>query len=194
MTAVQESSSYKGYFKPKFWQRSKVDIEPTTTSQDTIESPITPKDIKPLQKQSQPQEEEVEEQQEQLKPKQQRLFRSPFSRKAVDPTLSVQHTAPTEVYELSMVSDTGVYIPPIEEKIRDHWVDISQPAEFDLPSPECLTTALGGPHEFFTPSAVAMRSSSISSLSLNEDNSDDDGGVPSLISNSSRRSSSESFH
>ncbi|KAI9025357.1 hypothetical protein CLU79DRAFT_745227 [Phycomyces nitens] len=154
MAAVQESS-YRGFLKPKFWQRSKVDIAPIPK-----EAPKdTPKDTpKETAKQS---------------------FR-PF-KKPVD---NLPHIS--EVYELSMVSDTGVYIPPIEEKIRDHWVDISQPPEFDLPSPECLTTALGGPHEFFTPSAVALRSSS--SLSLNEDD------LPSLMSNSSRRSSSDSLH
>ncbi|KAI9008778.1 hypothetical protein CLU79DRAFT_776871 [Phycomyces nitens] len=72
-------------------------------------------------------------------------------------TLALKEAAKDEIYELSTVNDSGLYLlpSPCEETKHDHWVGIDQEAMiFRLPSPDYLTTQSGQKHCFFTPSTT----------------------------------------
>ncbi|KAI8068507.1 hypothetical protein BC940DRAFT_318815 [Gongronella butleri] len=75
------------------------------------------------------------------------------------PLLSPRHHK--EVYELSTVNDSGVYLAPpaAAEVAKDHplWADdaMDDAVVFDLPALDCLTTT-HGPHSFYTPSSTLL--------------------------------------
>ncbi|KAI9498336.1 hypothetical protein BDB00DRAFT_783968 [Zychaea mexicana] len=96
-------------------------------------------------------------------------------------TSALQEAAKAEVYKLSTVNDSGVFLPPspkLDSK-RDHWVELDEEAlAFRLPSPERLTTYGSNDKKqyptFYTPSAVVFpRPSSVDTTT------EDD--VPSLM-------------
>lgn len=81
-----------------------------------------------------------------------------------------------EVYKLSTVDASGIYMPPsptLEGK-RDHWIDVAEDMEFNLPHSECLTSHWTEKHDFFTPSTLVQSQPYIlpclsSSISLSTD-------------------------
>lgn len=81
-----------------------------------------------------------------------------FSKKGTKETVvALTESGKTEVYKLSTIDDSGLYMPPsptLEGK-RDHWVEIAEEdmMDFHLPSSDCLTTFHGEKHHFFTPSS-----------------------------------------
>ncbi|KAG2223032.1 hypothetical protein INT45_008233 [Circinella minor] len=92
---------------------------------------------------------------------------------------ALREAAKAEVYKLSIVNDSGIFLPPspkLDSK-RDNWIEMDEEAmSFRLPSPECLTTYGNNDKTiptFYTPSAMVFpRSSSV------DTNNEDD--VPSL--------------
>lgn len=74
--------------------------------------------------------------------------------------MALKETGKNEVYELSTVNDSGMYLAPalIHGK-HDHWLGVDEDAfRFSLPSNDCLTTMSGRPHSFYTPSSVMIAS------------------------------------
>lgn len=167
MAAVSESR-YRSILKPvKFWQRSNktvpvVDeegetIKPivvATNEDDTVDNnnatttmttaTTTTTTVLPSKS----------------KPK--LSIHTPFSilkKSAADPrdNVALVETAKGQVYKLSTINDSGVYLPPspCEDGKHDHWLDIDQETmAFRLPSPDRLTTHSGEGHCFHTPSAT----------------------------------------
>ncbi|KAI8085133.1 uncharacterized protein BX664DRAFT_338597 [Halteromyces radiatus] len=74
-----------------------------------------------------------------------------------DNPMMLRETGKNEVYELSTVNDSGVYLPPQQQHSikHDHWLD-EVTFSFVLPSQDCLTTVSGCPHSFYTPSSVMI--------------------------------------
>ncbi|CAO3589840.1 unnamed protein product [Absidia cylindrospora] len=150
---------YRSMFKPKFWRSNKTtplmpgledaeernldkaeekatDIDSTTTSH-------TPSLMKmPTMKMPSPS--------------------MPSFGKKNDNTMALKETGRNEVYELSTVNDSGVYLPPVTTSLQangkhDHWLGVDEDAfRFSLPSQDCLTTGLGRPHSFYTPSSIMI--------------------------------------
>ncbi|KAI8388251.1 uncharacterized protein BYT42DRAFT_491031 [Radiomyces spectabilis] len=78
-------------------------------------------------------------------------------KKKTDDEVALRETAKGEIYKLSTVSDSGVYLPPspTEDSKRDHWLNIDQEAMvFPLPDFDRLTTNSGEKHSFYTPSVI----------------------------------------
>ncbi|ORZ24262.1 hypothetical protein BCR42DRAFT_402567 [Absidia repens] len=76
--------------------------------------------------------------------------------------VALKETGMKEVYELSTVNDSGVYLiptasSPLSNK-HDHWLhnDKEDAFCFSLPSYDCLTTVSGRPHSFYTPSSIII--------------------------------------
>ncbi|KAI7869553.1 hypothetical protein BDF14DRAFT_1722427 [Spinellus fusiger] len=84
------------------------------------------------------------------------LFNGDKSSISLESTITLREAANKEVYELSTVNDSGVYLPPSPSNEKhDHWLVIDQEAmAFRLPSPRHLTTQSGEKHCFFTPSTT----------------------------------------
>ncbi|KAL0075571.1 hypothetical protein J3Q64DRAFT_1774901 [Phycomyces blakesleeanus] len=165
VTTVDYSSRFKALVKPaRFWRSNKT----TPVIEKTIDSDTT-KDVSLpailLAAGPAPAPAPVPEE-SQEKPK--LIFRTPSfllsksSENLPTPrssfeTIALRETAKDEIYELSTVNDSGLYLPPspCEETKRDHWVGIDQEAMiFRLPSPAHLTTQPGQKHCFFTPSTT----------------------------------------
>ncbi|ORY93353.1 hypothetical protein BCR43DRAFT_496774 [Syncephalastrum racemosum] len=102
------------------------------------------------------------------------------------PAEALKETKKGEIYKLSTINDSGVYLPPspCEDSKRDHWIELDEDImAFRLPSPECLT-AKTQPHSFFTPSASLCRApTSRTATSASDGASESD--VPSLITDNS---------
>ncbi|ORX54065.1 hypothetical protein DM01DRAFT_1407576 [Hesseltinella vesiculosa] len=69
------------------------------------------------------------------------------------PTISLGAGNKKEIYELSTVNDSGVYLPPsTNTKEQPSWAEEQDPNHvFYMPTLDCLTT---GPHSFYTPSST----------------------------------------
>ncbi|KAI8379591.1 uncharacterized protein BYT42DRAFT_569314 [Radiomyces spectabilis] len=169
-SAPAHESKYKSLLKPvKFWQRnSKTAENPTDSNID--EGAITHDYTKE-------------------KPAIV-VTSSPTSNKRLSkhmPTIALRESGKDEVFKLSTVNDSGVYLPPspCEDSKRDHWLETEESETFVIPSPDCLTTHYNhGQHEFFTPSVVRLtKTETGSAASLEEDD------IPSLLTDSSIRSS-----
>ncbi|CEI87694.1 hypothetical protein RMCBS344292_02103 [Rhizopus microsporus] len=89
-----------------------------------------------------------------------------------------------EVYKLSIIDDSGIYMPPsptVECK-KDHWIDNEDIMDFHIPSSECLTSHVTEKHDFFTPSSFVecqpyifpIAQMSVSSLSSSSSSIQDD--------------------
>lgn len=142
--AQERASSYKSFLKPgKFWQKSNK-VATTTTA--------------------------VTNNEEKKKHTKYTIAMPPALTLAghkVERTTALRETAKGQVYKLSTINDSGVYLPPsptLDSK-RDHWIELDEEAlAFKLPGPECLTTRTeenGKKHcSFFTPSAIVSRKSS----------------------------------
>ncbi|KAI9319220.1 hypothetical protein BX666DRAFT_1438777 [Dichotomocladium elegans] len=68
-------------------------------------------------------------------------------------SLALRETAANNVFKMSTINDSGVYLPPspCEDSKRDHWLEMDQDELiFRLPSPDRLTKD----HCFYTPSAT----------------------------------------
>ncbi|KAJ8663982.1 hypothetical protein O0I10_000258 [Lichtheimia ornata] len=111
------------------------------------------------------------------------------------PANALRETPKAEIYKLSTINDSGVYLPPspTQEGKRDHWLDLDeQVLAFRLPAPECLTT-YGTPQQhkgeslFHTPSVIINQQqhhhhqSSVSTSTTEDD-------IPSLMTDSSSTS------
>ncbi|KAG0175693.1 hypothetical protein DFQ28_006883 [Apophysomyces sp. BC1034] len=168
----QQEFKYKTLLKPvKFWQRNnKTGVQPLAT--DIVKEDQVPKKAAPG-----------------------KLFistpsfsfkkQSPASTDGLYSNVALREASVDEVYKLSTIDDAGIYMPPSPDAKRDHWLDLDQDImAFRLPSSDCLTTK-SGQHDFFTPSAIVNNLSRVSTKSA----SDDD--VPSLLTDVSRRSSSD---
>jgi hypothetical protein len=135
-------AAVKSFMKPvKFWSKSSTQSK----QQEPVAEPTTIS------------EEEVEEEQV---PKVKTSYMPSFhfgssnniKKSSIQPALT--ESGKTEVYKLSTIDDTGIYVPPsptIQGK-RDHWIEIEEEQDFFLPSSECLTTYVGEKHDFYTPS------------------------------------------
>lgn len=67
--------------------------------------------------------------------------------------VALKETGKNEIYELSTINDSGVYLPPKSEPASKHdrWLEVDEgDLVFRLPKPECLTKS----HLFFTPSST----------------------------------------
>ncbi|ORY91844.1 hypothetical protein BCR43DRAFT_566176 [Syncephalastrum racemosum] len=67
--------------------------------------------------------------------------------------VELKETGKNEIYELSTINDSGVYLPPQAEPAskRDRWLEVHEDdLTFRLPSPDRLTKS----HLFFTPSST----------------------------------------
>ncbi|KAI8144886.1 hypothetical protein BJV82DRAFT_606589 [Fennellomyces sp. T-0311] len=170
---VSTTRGYKSFLKPgKFWQRSTNKVSNEDEKQQGEDNTTNHNDNKKT------------------------LISMPtaFKPKSMDmhQSSALRETAKAEIYKLSTINDSGVYLPPspAQNGKRDHWIELDEEAlAFRLPSPECLTTYGSKNKErptFYTPSAVVMpRSSSV-------DTTEDD--VPSLMTDlSSAQSSSNVF-
>lgn len=150
MAAVVAESKYKSFMKPvKFWQKSSQQKESTIDTivnedynkQEPVE-PITPPQLTKNSSSYMPSFN----------------FRKSTS-SSIPTTPALTESGKTEVYKLSTIDDTGIYVPPsptLQGK-RDHWIDVNEDImDFRLPSSECLTTHVGEKHDFFTPSTFVQ--------------------------------------
>jgi hypothetical protein len=137
-------SKYKSFIKPvKFWQKSQKEsniddlIKKDYQAQHGISEEETPRP--------------------QLTTKSTSYMPSfGFSKKTKDSVVALTESGKTEVYKLSTIDNSGLYMPPsptLEGK-RDHWIEVAEEdmMDFHLPSSDCLTTFYGEQHHFFTPS------------------------------------------
>lgn len=138
---TQERASYKSFLKPgKFWQKSNKVATTTTTSNEEKKHTKYTIAMPPA---------------------------LTLAGHKVENTTALRETAKGQVYKLSTINDSGIYLPPsptLDSK-RDHWIELDERAHaFKLPGPECLTTRTdenGKKHcSFFTPSAIVSRKSS----------------------------------
>lgn len=165
----QQGGGYKSFLKPtKFWKSSgnKVASSPEEQQQQQAGKPfaLTMPTFKKTGL---------------LQPKEQ-------------PANALRETPKAEIYKLSTINDSGVYLPPspTQEGKRDHWLDLDeQVLAFRLPAPECLTT-YGSPHQhkreslFHTPSVIINQQHRQSSVSTSTTEDD----IPSLMTDSSSTS------
>ncbi|GAN03586.1 hypothetical protein MAM1_0043d03041 [Mucor ambiguus] len=189
-SAANSESRYKSFMKPvKFWSKSSsqqqqkessIDdlINRDYMSQNGITQPETADRPLPMPQQA----------------KSGYLSSFHFSRKSSNqsaasaPVVALTESGKSEVYKLSTIDDTGVYMPPspsITGK-RDHWIEVNEDdmMDFHLPDSACLTTHVGEKHHFYTPSTFvqsqpyilpipSMSESTLSSVpSLDDGNSD----------------------
>ncbi|GAA5796226.1 hypothetical protein HPULCUR_001596 [Helicostylum pulchrum] len=136
--ATTPESKYKSFMKPvKFWQKSvrkEIDTNDDDTQPTKVEGQLKSSSMIPS---------------------------FGFTKKAAYTTpTALTETKKGEVYKLSTIDNTGIYMPPspsLDGK-RDHWIDIDEDLmDFKLPGSECLTTHVGEKHDFFTPSATFVR-------------------------------------
>lgn len=160
VTSTSESR-YKSFMKPvKFWSKSSsqqkessIDdlINKDYTSQNGIQQENADS-VEPLQQQ----------------PKSGYLSSFHFGRKpsnnsntnSTAPIVALTESGKSEVYKLSTIDNTGVYMPPspsITGK-RDHWIEVNEDdmMDFHLPDSACLTTHVGEKHDFYTPSTFVQ--------------------------------------
>ncbi|KAF7722019.1 hypothetical protein EC973_003775 [Apophysomyces ossiformis] len=170
----QQESKYKSLLKPvRFWQRNnKTGVEPLATSLDKEEQ--VPK-----------------------KPTPGKLFiSSPSFNFKKQPAVSTEYqysnvalreASKEEVYKLSTIDDSGIYMPPSPDVKRDHWLDLDEDImAFRLPSSDCLTTK-SGQHEFYTPSVIVNNLSRVSTESACDDD------IPSLLTDASQPLGADSY-
>ncbi|KAI9277140.1 hypothetical protein BDA99DRAFT_494973 [Phascolomyces articulosus] len=191
-TTARGGGYYKSFLKPgKFWQRNTNKVSSSSHEQEEQRQKPSSMDENPVK------EEHPQQQQQQQQHTKKASFismpTSPFKSTKPDPHQSpaLREAAKTEVYKLSTVNDSGVFLPPspkLDSK-RDHWIELDEEAMiFRLPSPKCLTTYGKDNHHkalstLYTPSATVFPRSS----SVDTTNEDD---VPSLITDLSSGQSS----
>ncbi|CAO3594279.1 unnamed protein product [Absidia cylindrospora] len=147
-TTVLSESKYRSMFKPQkfIWKNNKTSPTGSQGSRDTTNSL--------------PSEEEVIVPHSMMKLSGMKLP-SPsipsFGKKHSNAT-APKETGKDEVYELSTVNDSGVYLTPTTNGKHDHWLDVDDEDAFchSLPSHDCLTTVSGRPHSFYTPSSIII--------------------------------------
>ncbi|KAG0164346.1 hypothetical protein DFQ28_010437 [Apophysomyces sp. BC1034] len=156
MAAVAESR-YKSILKPvKFWQRSNKTAPAFEEDEENIKSVPATENIN-------------ENAAPPAKTKPKLFIHTPFSllkKQSSEPQdrVALVETAEGQVYKLSTINDSGVYLPPspCEDGKHDHWLDIDQETmAFRLPSHDRLTTHSGEAHCFHTPSATIHNRSSL---------------------------------
>ncbi|KAF7731930.1 hypothetical protein EC973_007761 [Apophysomyces ossiformis] len=153
MATVAETR-YKSILKPvKFWQRSNKTapvLEEQEQNDEHIKTVIAA-------------ENDNEEVTSQTKSKPKLSIQTSFSLfkkqsiTAQNDNPAMVETAVGQVYKLSVINDSGIYLPPspCEHIKHDHWLDIDQETmAFQLPSHDRLTTHSGEAHCFHTPSAT----------------------------------------
>ncbi|KAI7876603.1 hypothetical protein K492DRAFT_172373 [Lichtheimia hyalospora FSU 10163] len=169
----QQGGGYKSFLKPtKFWKSS--------SNNKVASSP--------------------EEQQQQHQPGKPFALTMPTFKKPgllqpkEQPANALRETPKAEIYKLSTINDSGVYLPPspTQEGKRDHWLDLDeQVLAFRLPAPECLTT-YGSPQPkgeslFHTPSVIInQQQHHHHQFSVSTSITEDD--IPSLMTDSSSTS------
>lgn len=147
-TASVPESKYRSMFRPtKLWRTNKTapmmpaSDDKTEEKPGLVDTPTSPSMMKmPTMKLPSPS--------------------LPSFHKKPDNSMALKETGKNEVYELSTVNDSGVYLAPapIQGK-HDHWLGVDEDAfRFSLPSNDCLTTMSGRPHSFYTPSSVMIAS------------------------------------
>ncbi|CAO3613848.1 unnamed protein product [Mucor fragilis] len=189
--AAISESRYKSFMKPvKFWSKSSSQQQQKESSIDDLIN----RDY--MSQNGIPQPEAAER--PQPMPQQAKsgyLSSFNFSRKSSHqstassaPVVALTESGKSEVYKLSTIDGTGVYMPPspsITGK-RDHWIEVNEDdmMDFHLPDSACLTTHVGEKHDFYTPSTFVqsqpyilpipnMSESTLSSVpSLDDSNSD----------------------
>ncbi|OBZ84384.1 hypothetical protein A0J61_07569 [Choanephora cucurbitarum] len=80
-----------------------------------------------------------------------------FKKSSQNTLVALEESCQTEVYKLSTIDQTGLYMPPsptLQGK-KDHWIEVNEDEimSFRLPSSECLTSHTNEKHDFFTPSS-----------------------------------------
>lgn len=146
MATIATESRYKSFMKPvKFWQKQPKETNNDEANHDT-----------------QPTTEEEVVVQEPLQSKSGIMSSFHFNNKKKSQSPALTETKKGEVYKLSTIDQTGIYMPPsptLQGK-RDNWIEVNEDImDFRLPSSECLTTHVGEKHDFFTPSVTFVRTS-----------------------------------
>ncbi|KAI8052607.1 uncharacterized protein B0P05DRAFT_562148 [Gilbertella persicaria] len=77
--------------------------------------------------------------------------------KSTSTVIALEESGKSEVYKLSTIDHTGIYMPPspgLSGK-RDHWIEVNEDKmmDFHLPSSDCLTRHINEKHDFYTPSS-----------------------------------------
>lgn len=189
--AAASESRYKSFMKPvKFWSKSSSSQQ---QQKDSSIDDLINRDY--MSQNGIPQPETTER--PQPSPQQAKSGYLPsfhFGRKSSNQStasalvVALTESGKTEVYKLSTIDGSGVYMPPspsITGK-RDHWIEINEDdmMDFHLPDSACLTTHVGEKHDFYTPSTFVqsqpyilpipnMSESTLSSVpSLDDGNSD----------------------
>jgi hypothetical protein len=156
MATITSESKYKSFMKPvKFWQKSSTQQKESTIDDLVNKDYNSQHGIAATEEQETPQK--------QLS-KSSYLPSFSFGKKASSarpvPVVALTESGKAEVYKLSTIDDTGLYMPPspsLQGK-RDHWIEVTEDdmMDFHLPSSECLTTHVGEKHDFFTPSTLVQ--------------------------------------
>ncbi|KAL9552411.1 hypothetical protein PS6_004490 [Mucor atramentarius] len=161
--AAASESRYKSFMKPvKFWSKSSSSQQ---QQKDSSIDDLINRDY--MSQNGIPQPETTER--PQPSPQQAKSGYLPsfhFGRKSSNqstasaPVVALTESGKTEVYKLSTIDGSGVYMPPspsITGK-RDHWIEINEDdmMDFHLPDSACLTTHVGEKHDFYTPSTFVQ--------------------------------------
>lgn len=160
MAAVTSESKYKSFMKPvKFWQKS------STRQKEAPIDDLINKDYNSQRGTTITEEQATEQEAPKKKIRKSGYLPSlPFGQKSTArspvPVVALTESGKAEVYKLSTINNTGLYMPPspnLQGK-RDHWIEVDEDdmMEFHLPSSECLTTHVGEKHDFFTPSTLVQ--------------------------------------